>query len=161
MIGQTAEEVTMSELNGGLVAHKWGAASVLIGGIALIVSSLVIFAGPFAPQQSVGTSIGQIIGEISLSAMNTVRGAAAPDPVATAWDIDRILMITGPVLAVLGFFTAVIAYFRDPKSRLPTYGTALGAAAITLQFFWMLALIIIGGMILIAIITEGPGFLEL
>ena len=31
MIGQTAEEVTMSELNGGLVAHKWGAASVLIG----------------------------------------------------------------------------------------------------------------------------------
>jgi hypothetical protein len=150
----------MTDASEFLNNHRWGAASVVFGAAALIVTSLVIFAGPFAPQQSVGTSIGQIIGEISLSAMKTVRGEALPPPQAAVWDIDRILIVTGPALAVLGFITAIFAAFRDSKSRLPIYGATFGVAAIIIQFLWWLAIIIIGGLLLISIIENGPRFLE-
>ncbi len=151
----------MSETTGDLRNHKWGLASMALGAIALVVTCIVIFAGPFAPQQSVGTSIGQIIGEISLSAMNTVRGEALPPPETAPWNIDRVLMITGPILAVLAFLTATVSAFKHDPWRLPTYGTVLAASAIVMQFLWWVVLIVAGVMLLISILENGPGFLEL
>lgn len=150
----------MPELAPDLRQHKWGLAAVLFGGLALIISMVVVFAGPFAPQQSVGTSIGQIIGEISLSAMNTVRGEALPSPEIPPWNIDRVLAITGPVLAVVGFVAAIVSAIGHDPWRLPTYGALLGIAAITIQFLWWLALLIAGTVLLLAILANGPGFLE-
>ncbi|MGJ8622940.1 MAG: hypothetical protein ACSHW1_09185 [Yoonia sp.] len=140
--------------------HKWGLASLVFGALALIVTIIVVFAGPFAPQHSVGTSIGQIIGEISSSAFKTVRGEELPPPQARPWDIDRVLMVTGPVLAVIAFVTAVVAAFRKDPWRLPTYGTVLGVAAITMQFVWWIAIIFAAVILLASIIEHGPSFLE-
>jgi uncharacterized membrane protein len=150
----------MSDTIADLRNHKWGLASMLLGAVALVVTCIVIFAGPFTPQQSVGTTIGQIIGEISLSAMNTVRGEALPPPETAAWNIDRILMITGPILAVLAFLTAAVSAVKHDPWRLPTYGTVLGASAIVVQFLWWVALIVAGVALLISILENGPGFLE-
>lgn len=150
----------MSETASDLWDHKWGLASIALGTIALIVTCIVIFAGPFAPQQSVGTTIGQIIGEISLSAMNTVRGEALPPPETMPWNIDRILMITGPILAALAIFTAIISRFKRDPWRLPTYGVVLGVSAIVVQFVWWVVLIIAAVVLLVSIIENGPSFLE-
>ncbi len=150
----------MATVNSDLGNNKWGIGSIVFGAAALIVSMLVIFAGPFAPQQSVGTSIGQIIGEISVSAMNTVRGEAPPAPQSQPWDIDRVLMITGPVLAILGFIAAIVSAVRHEPWRLPTYGTVMGIAAITMQFMWWVALVIAGMLLLVSIIENGPSFLD-
>lgn len=140
--------------------HKWGLASIGFGGVALIVTCIVMFAGPFAPQQSVGTTIGEIIGDISVSAFKTVRGEELPAPETAAWDIDRVLLITGPILAVLAFFTAIISAFKHDPRRLPTYGAVLGFSAIAMQFLWWLVLIIAGVALLISIMENGASFLE-
>lgn len=140
--------------------HAWGIGAVVFGGLAMIISMLVIFGGPFAPQQSVGTSIGKIIGEISLSAMNTVRGNELPAPQTPPWNIDRVLMVTGPALAVIGFIAAIVSTFKQEPWRLPTYGTMLGVAAITMQFLWWVALLIAGVILLSSIIENGASFLE-
>lgn len=143
-----------------LTNHKWGLASIVLGGVALIVTSIVIFAGPFAPQQSVGTSIGQIIGDISVSAFQTVRGDELAPPETAPWDIDRVLMITGPILAVFAMIAAVVSAFKHDPKRLPTYGAVLGVAAISMQFLWWIVLIIAGVIMLVSIIENGPSFLE-
>jgi hypothetical protein len=150
----------MSERAPDLGNHKWGLGAVFFGGLALIVSMIVIFAGPFAPQQSVGTTIGQIIGEISLSAMNTVRGEGLPPPETPPWNIDRVLAVTGPVLAVIGFIAAIVSAFQHDPGRLPTYGALLGIAAITVQVLWWMALLIAGVVLLMSIIENGASFLE-
>lgn len=150
----------MSATASDLRNHKWGLASILLGAIALIVTCIVMFAGPFAPQQSIGTSIGQIIGDISLSAFNTVRGEALPPPETAPWNIDRVLIITGPILAVFAFLAATVSAFRHDPWRLPTYGAVLGASAIVMQFLWWVVLIIAGIALLISILENGPSFLE-
>lgn len=150
----------MSATAGDLRNHKWGLASILLGAIALIVTCIVMFAGPFAPQQSIGNSIGQIIGEISLSAFNTVRGEALPPPETAPWNIDRVLIITGPIIAVFALVAAIISGFRHDPWRLPTYGAVLGASAIIVQFLWWVVLIIAGVALLISILESGPSFLE-
>lgn len=150
----------MSDQSLDIRNNAWGLASLFFGGAALILTVIVIFAGPFAPQQTVGTTIGQIIGEIRLSAMNTVRGEALPPPQTRPWDIDRILAVTGPVLAVLGFIATIVAAFRKDHWRMPTYGAVLGVAAITMQFLWWVALLIAGVVLLVSIIENGPGFLD-
>lgn len=150
----------MSETAPNPHSQFWGISAVVLGGLALLVSMIVIFAGPFAPQHSVGTSIGKIIGEISLSAMNTVRGNDLPPPQTPPWNIDRVLMVTGPVLAVLGFIAAIVAAFRHDPWRLPAYGTLLGVAAITLQFLWWVALLIAGVVLLVSILENGASFLD-
>lgn len=140
--------------------HKWGLASIGLGSIAFIVTAIVIFAGPFAPQQSIGSTIGEIIGDISVSAFKTVRGDELPPPEVAAWDIDRVLMITGPILAILAMITAIVSAFKHDPKRLPTYGAVLGVAAISMQFIWWVVMIIAGVALLISIIESGPSFLE-
>ncbi|WP_375254082.1 hypothetical protein [Yoonia sp.] len=143
-----------------LLNHKWGLVSIGLGACALVVTMVVMFGGPFGPQDSVGTSIGKIIGEISVSAFNTVRGNELPPPEAAAWDLDRILLVTGPILAILAIVTAIVSAFcRDPW-RLPTYGAVLGIGAIAIQVIWWIVLIIAGALILVSIIENGPSFLE-
>ena len=139
---------------------KWGIGSIAFGGAALLISMLVVFAGPFAPQQSIGTSVGQIIGEIAVSAMDTVRGEAPPAPEAQPWDIDRVLMIAGPVLAICGFIAAIVSTIKQDPWRMAAYGTAMGVAAITVQFIWWVAILICGILLLISIIENGASFLE-
>jgi len=151
----------MSDQIPDLRNHAWGIASIGFGALALALSVIVIFAGPFAPQQTVGTTIGQIIGEISVSAMNTVRGEGPPPPEARPWDIDRVLVVAGPLLAVLGFIAAVVSAFHKDPWRLPTYGVVLGVAAIVMQFLWWMALLFAGVILLVSIIENGPGFLDL
>ena len=150
----------MTQTYGDLRNHKWGLASIGLGAIALVVTMIVIFAGPFAPQDSVGTSIGKIIGEISVSALSTVRGDELPPPETRDWDIDRILLVTGPILAILAIITAIVSAFYHDPWRLPTYGAVLGVGAIAIQVIWWIVLIIAGALILVSIIENGPSFLE-
>jgi hypothetical protein len=150
----------MSDQFPDLRNHRWGVLSIGLGGIALILTMVVIFAGPFAPQHSVGTSIGEIIGEISTSAFKSAMGQELPPPVSRPWDIDRILLIAGPVLAVLAILSAIISMFQRDPWRLPTYGVALGVGAILVQFLWWLVLIVAGVMLLVSILENGPSFLE-
>jgi hypothetical protein len=131
-------------------------AAIALGGIGLLTALLVVYAGPFAPQQDVGTTIGEIAGNIRASAWRSFLGLEQPDStiVQRAWDIDRILMTLAPVAGVLGVLMAIIAYIRREPKRLATYGMALSVAAIFVQVLLIVVMIIAGVMLLISIIEN-------
>lgn len=138
----------------------WGYLAILLGAAALVMAMLVIFAGPFAPQQTVGVTIGEIAGDIVSAARRSVQGIEQPPPDPRGWDIDRVLMILTPLLGVIAVVLAVLAAVRREPWRLATYGAALGGAAITVQFIWWVALLICGIVLLVSIIENLGGILD-
>lgn len=150
----------MSDIAPTPPVFRWGYLSVGAGALALALSMLVIFGGPFTPQPTVGTAIGDIAGDIVKSAWRTVRDVEQPPPVARGWDIDRVLMVAAPLVGVLAVLLSVVsAVLREPW-RLPTYGATLGGAAIVFHFVWWIALLVCGVILLMSIIENIGSFFD-
>jgi hypothetical protein len=132
----------------------WGHIAMGTGALALSLAMLSIFGGPFAPQPSVGTTVGEIAGEMRAAALRAVSGEAQPAPVARGWDIDRILLLAAPLLGVLTIVLSMVAALRREGLRFAGYGAALGMGAIVFQFVWWIALLIAGAILLVAIIEN-------
>ncbi|WP_436398327.1 hypothetical protein [Roseobacter sp. S98] len=130
--------------------------AVALGGIGLFIALLVVFAGPFAPQQDIGTAIGEIAGNMRAAAWRSLFGLEQPEAtiVQRAWDIDRILMVAAPAAGVLGIITAVIAYVRNEPRRIAGYGLAISVCAVFIQVFLAVVMIIAGVMLLIGIMQN-------
>ena len=129
-------------------------AAIGLGGIGLFIALLVVYAGPFAPQQDVGTAIGEIAGNMRAAAWRSFLGLEQPDStiVQRDWDIDRILMTAAPAAGVLGVVMAITAYIRREPRRVASYGMALSVCAIFVQVLLIIVMIVAGVMLLISII---------
>ncbi|MGD1869856.1 MAG: hypothetical protein ACFB0F_10180 [Neomegalonema sp.] len=134
--------------------HSWGYLALIAGALSLSVAVLHVFGGPFAPQASIGTTIGEIAADIRASAMRSINGQAQPAPAPQNWDIDRILLVAAPILGVFAIVSAIISSIKRDPWRLVAYGATLGVAAIVLQFLFLLAMMIAGVCLLLAIIEN-------
>ena len=127
-----------------------------LGATALFLALLIVYAGPFAAQPDVGTSIGQIAGDMRAAAQRALQGL--PQPEATVqqpvWDIDRILMAGAPALGVVGLIMAIVAFIRREPKRAATCGMASSGGAILVQVLLIAVLIIAGVMLLIGIMQN-------
>lgn len=132
----------------------WGHVALGAGALALLLAMLNIFAGPFAPQPSVGAAIGEIAGEMRAAALRAATGAPQPAPEPRGWDIDRVLMLAAPLVGVVAIVLSMIAALRGEQYRLAGYGATLGAGAIVFQFVWWIALLIAGVILLVAIVEN-------
>jgi hypothetical protein len=141
-------------------APIWSYAAITAGAVALVLAMLVIFAGPFAPQPSVGTTIGEIAADIAMAARNSVQGVEQPPPEPRGWSIDRILETLTPILGVVAVVLAIMAAVRHEPRRVASYGAALGGAAIMIQFVWWIALLICGVVLLVSIVENLGGILD-
>ena len=137
-----------------------GYMGIATGGLSLVLAMLVIFAGPFAPQPAIGTTIGDIAGDMATAAMRSMRGLEQPAPEPRGWDVDRVLFTLTPILAVAAIVLSVLSALRHEPWRLGTYGTALGAAAILCHFIWWIALLLCGVALLTAIIENFGDILD-
>ena len=137
-------------------AAPFSIASIALGAIGLLVALLVVYAGPFAPQPDIGTTIGEIAGNMRAAAWRSFFGLEQPDStvVQRAWDIDRILMTAAPVAGVLGIVMAIIGYIRKEPKRIAGYGIAMSIAAIFVQVVLIIVFIIAGVMLLIGIMQN-------
>ena len=131
-------------------------AAVALGGIGLFIALLVVFAGPFAPQQDIGTTMGEIAGNMRAAAWRSFFGLEQPEAtiVQRAWDIERILMVAAPAAGVLGIITAVFAYVRNEPRRIAGYGLAISVCAVFVQVFLAVVMIVAGVMLLIGIMQN-------
>lgn len=139
-----------------LKSAGFSVAAIALGAIGLFIALLVVYAGPFAPQQDIGTTIGEIAGNIRAEAWRSFLGLEKPATplVQRAWDIDRILMTLAPAAGVLGVLMAIVAYIRREPKRVATYGMALSVAAIFVQVILIAVMIIAGVLLLIAIVQN-------
>ncbi len=123
-----------------------------IGAAALILTIVVFWAGPFAPQQSAGVSIGELAADIAKSAARSVAGQPQPEPVSPPRDIDDYLEIVVGVLAGLAIVVGVAALIRYESRRVALSGIALGGLAVGFQLFTWTIMLIVGVLAISAII---------
>ncbi|MGZ2255803.1 hypothetical protein [Roseobacter sp. A03A-229] len=131
-------------------------AAIALGGLGLFIALLVMFAGPFAPQPDIGTTMGEIAGNMRAAAWRSLFGLEQPDTtvVQRAWDVDRILMVAAPAAGVLGILMATTAYIRREPKQVAGYGMALSVCAIFVQVLLIIVMIIAGVMLLIGILQN-------
>ncbi len=112
-----------------------------IGAAALLLVLMHFWAGPLAPQQDVGVSIGELAGEIRDSAARALSGEQQPAAATAPWDIDRILKLVVAILAGTAVVLGLFAFIRGETWRLATGAIALGATAMIFQVFvWVLVI---------------------
>ena len=131
-------------------------AAIGCGAAGMFLALFVLYAGPFSPQPDVGTSIGEIAGNMKAAAQRALQGLPQPEAtiVEPAWDIDRILMVLAPALGVLGLIMAITAYIRHEPKRAATCGLAISTAAIFVQVVLISVVIIAGAIILVGIMQN-------
>jgi len=143
--------------------YTFGLWAVLTGGLALIMVFVHIVAPSLQPQPSAASQIGEIAGEIRRSAWASFRGE--PDPILAEESVQWwiYLAFVGPALGVVALVLSLVSGLRRENWRYPAYGAGLATAAILFQFFWMVAVLIAGVVLLVAIIENigdifGGGF---
>lgn len=122
------------------------------GAFALVFTLVLVWAGPFAPQQSAGVSLGELAAEIAASAARSLAGQPQPAPVAAPHDIDDYLNVGVAALAGLAIVLGVAALVRHEQKRAAISGIALGLLAVGVQLFAFAIMMIVGALVIAAMI---------
>ncbi len=136
------------------IFRNWGFWAVIMGGLALICVFAQIIGPMLEPKPSVGTQIGEIAGDIKRSAWNSFLGKSDPAPEPEPVSKWLYLAFAAPILGVIAIVLSVISGVQGEHRRYTVYGAGLGVAAVTFQFFWWMALLIAGVMLLVAILEN-------
>lgn len=136
--------------------RSWGLWAVALGAVSLILV-FIHMTQPFAePAPPVGTQIGEIAGDMTRSAWRSFLGlepeVAAVEPQSTT--LNDILGIIAPAFGVAAIVLAVISGVMRENWRYAVYGTGLGASAVLFFYFWWVAMLFCGVLLLIAIIEN-------
>ena len=105
-------------------------------------------------ETSTATKIGEFAAEIRKSATRSMLGQAQPVPESPSVGLAVVLAYAAPVLAVLATILGAIGLFRrEPRSLLlPALG--FGTGGFVMQFAMLLALLIAGALIMVAILNN-------
>ena len=137
-----------------------GTLGFVLGGGALILVLVTFVAGPFAPQQTVGTSLGEIAAEAGKAGLRNLLGLEQPAPTAAPWTIDRILWATGVFIGACAVLCGSTALIRRERRDVATWAIGLGVAAISIQVLASAMMIILGVLIVCALIYALGDFLS-
>ncbi len=126
--------------------------------IALFAALFVFWAGPFAPQQSAGVSLGELAAEIGKSTLRSAAGLEQPEPVARTRDLDDYLRIAVAMIGALSIVLSVIGILRHEKLRPAIAGISIGIGAILFQFFAFASFVFMGVLIIMALLNSFSDF---
>ena len=128
--------------------------AMLLGAAAPVLTLVHLFAGPFAPVDSAGVTLGELAAEIQQSGLRALRGEPQPEAQPRPWDIDRILALATAAIGAVAIVLAVIGFVQHEPRRAVIGGFGLGATAIAFQLIAWLAFAILGTMIVIALVQS-------
>ncbi|MFK7834596.1 MAG: hypothetical protein AB8B60_00115 [Sulfitobacter sp.] len=111
----------------------------------------------FETKPSAGAQIGEIAGEIKRSAWRTLLGLPKPAPEPVSPSLWVYTAMAAPILGVAAILLSVISGVMRENWRFAVYGTSLGVAAVVFQFFWWVAILIAGVVLLVTIIENMGG----
>lgn len=123
-----------------------------LGAGALLLAFVILWAGPFAPQQSAGAGLGELASEIAKSAARSVAGLPQPAPTPPPRDIDDLLGVAVALASGLAIILGIAALVRREPKRVAFAGIALGGMTVAFQLFAWTVMLIVGGLVLAALI---------
>lgn len=132
--------------------QPFGWAAFGSGAAALILVIAVFWAGPFAPQQPVGVSLGDLAAEIAKSAARAATGQEAPPPRPVPRNLDDYLNVATGVLAGLAVVLGLVSFVRHEAKRAAFSGIALGGLAIGFQLFAWTIMMIVGALMIASLV---------
>lgn len=144
------------------VVKTWGLWAVVLGALSLALVFVQIAAPMLEPKPSAASQIGEIAGEMSRAAWRSFLGfeaEAQPEPVANPYALYGAMV--APVLGVVAIVLALFSGLKGENRRFAVYGTGLGATAVVFHFFWWVALLFAGVLLLVAIIENLGSFFTL
>ena len=130
----------------------------VVAAASLMAALFVFWAGPFAPQQSAGVSLGELAAEIGKSTLRAAAGLEQPDPVAPVRDLDDYLRIGVAMLAGVAIILSAIGLLRHERMRPAIAGIVIGVGAILFQFFAMAFFALLGVLVIMALLNSFSGF---
>lgn len=134
--------------------YRIGLIGSFTGATALLIVLIQLFAGPFAPQQRVGVTIGEIVVDIHETVKKKLKREQLPKPEANPWDLDDWLVVIVNILAVAAILAGCVGLALREQMQSAVVSIALGATTVFAQLFVWTVLIIAGAIILFAIITN-------
>ncbi len=131
-----------------------------VASMALFAALFVFWAGPFAPQQSTGVSLGELAAEIGKSTLRAAAGMEQPEPVARARDLDDFLRIGVAMMGGLAIVVSVVGILRHEKRRPAIAGMVIGTGAILFQFFAFAFFAFLGVLVIMALLHSFSDFFD-
>jgi hypothetical protein len=145
-----------------LVAQSPRANFGLLGlffGIAAVFAAALLTSGAMIPepQQSLGTSIGEIARDIKTAATGVFTDGAGTTPIApdpAPFDPTLLLSILTALLGSVAVAMGGISLFRHEPTSLAKLAIGLGLGAVVMQYAFWLALLICGTLIITATLSN-------
>lgn len=135
-------------------------ASILLAGIALVISLTALSITFNAPAPPAEETVADFVLGVRDAILRRESGELGP-PRAPAWSFSDIVRIASPAMGVIAILLAIVGAARRESPRFVTYGIVLGTAAILLQlFFWML-LVICGMILLVEVVRNLDSIMDL
>ncbi len=129
----------------------FGWSGFALGAATLILTLALFWAGPFAPQQDTGVTLGELAADIAKSAARSVAGLEQPAPAARPLDVDDYLDILVGVLAGVAIVLGMAGLIRHERTRVAVSGMALGGLAVGIQLFAWTVMMIVGALVISAV----------
>lgn len=132
---------------------KYGNAGILLGGIALLLALVHFWAGPFSPQPSLETFVGEKAASIRQATIDALQGKEVAEvKPARKWDSDRLTQLAVAVLGGLAFILAILSFISHESRRVAGGAAILGVSAITFQFVAMYIMAFLVVMLIVAVL---------
>ncbi|WP_271951816.1 hypothetical protein [Ruegeria faecimaris] len=125
-----------------------------VSAMALLGALFLFWAGPFAPQQSTGVSLGEVAAELGKSTLRSAAGLDQPEPLTPSRDLDDYLQIGVALLGGLAIVLSAIGILRHEKLRPAIAGIAIGIGAILFQFFAFAFFAFLGVLVIMALLNS-------
>lgn len=134
---------------------KFGMIGIAIGSIALLLSLVHFWAGPFSPQPTVETIVSEKISSIRSATINALNGEETTNTYfSKTWTTDTYADVATAVLGGLALILGVIGFANREPKRIAGGAAALGISAVAFQFLAMYAMALLVVLIICAVLSN-------
>lgn len=143
-----------------MIKGKLALIGLAFGAISLTMGLVHFWAGPFAPQKPVETSVAEAAVEIRDAAIRAMKGEEPPPPARAEWNIDRTIETATASFGGLAITLAMLGFVAREPLRNVAGAIVLGGGAIAFQLFTWLALALIGAILIGALLISFGDFFD-
>jgi hypothetical protein len=133
-------------------AAPLGWVGFLTGAVARVLTIVTFWAGPLAPQQTPGVTLGELAADIAASAARSVAGQPQPAAVMPARDVGDWIAVGVGALAGLAMVLGLAAVLRRERTRVAVSGVVLGGLAVGFQLFNWAVMMAAGALVVAALV---------